>query len=1375
MNKIKIFLASSIVELANERKDLELFIRNTSDKFEEKYDTKILPLLCENIDPCMSKTRKQDEYNELIKDCEMCFFIFFTRAGEFTKEEFNVAFEHFKNNNKPKIYVYFKNIRDNSTVEESVKDFMMQIDQTYHHYYGTFDHIDTIKLRILLNLIIQEIDYVNIETKDGKCLVDGREIMDISNISEFANSQELQKFKTELADVEQKYLSMKAIYASGDIDDEFRKEYVQIAAKRQNLSKVIEELQKDIFELSLNLSKDEVHGNITPRMKEAYRLFELGDSNGCLAILSSDDIDSEFDRWEKEHERESKIKAELYVREHKLAIDILQTMKTFTNRFDEIHSRYEKAVKVAEKYRVELRILCNYAAFLLEQNDIALAITYAEKLYSYYGSSKDIDENLPDIVNVDRLLGALYRADHRLTDAQKHYEKEQEYYFKQFKFKPDSFSFNIKFIEASLNLGGLYLDMHKYDKAKTALGLARSVYSRIVDSNFAMFGQQLAGTLLNLGLVYSGEGQNQEAERVYLEAYNLFERLAEQNPEQNESYMAGTLCNLGNLYRKMRKYKEAEDVLKKAYSIYEKLAEENPRAFEPNLAKAYSILGSLYCDIKNYKDAEIFITKAQKIFSTFTADNLYAFRDELAYISSVLWNVYLGDGRYTEAEQTLIYARDSYVKLAEQDPDQFEPKLAVILINLCTVYEAKKQHAEAEGVIIQVCEIYERLNKRHPNATYEHDLAKSFANLGKHYFRLHRFSEAEKAYIKSRDIYVKLVTVDQSVIVNEFGAVLSDLAFIYQSIGMFDKADSVCIDLGEIYSKLSEQDPDLYEPSFAEELINIYVVYRNAGRYKEAERLLIQVREIYKRLSDRNSGELSYKQKLAQTITNQGLLYQNLQRYDDAGKAFIEAHDICAELAALDPENYEIELANAIGGLGNFYCSTKIYDKAEYYCNTARQMYEKLCAKKPDYIYPLLAITLSNLSGIYIEAQQYSKAEDSLIQARDIYSELAAKNPDKFESDLATALLRQYLFYEKLKRNDDLERVLIQLDETYERFINRKHNLSYKEMSAEVAYRLGELYMNQHKYIEAETAFLKAINHYIELSQKHANPTYNQKSVNTMITLGRINKQMKEYAKAEAQLKKAYDIVSNYENANSIDLTELEILKGFADIYWSTKRYDDAEIVLKQAEKIYDVLIKQNPDRFEPEFASMLGILYTLYQGSKRFEDAVNILVRVCEIYSDLDSRHPDAGCAQMLAQNNVNLGNAYINIQRYDDATNAFMQARDIYIKLSEENPNEFELKLAEVLIALGALFCNITEQYDNAESALTQACNILNKYLDDSRSEVVALLASALSGLGALYEETERDDEAASLFDRALCIAKEHKDDNPICATIYNALTSE
>ena len=84
MKKINIFLASSIVEFAQERMAIENFIRNVSDSFEDNYNVKLQPLLCENLDDAYTLVRKQEEYNQKIRESDFCFFIFFRNTTIYT-------------------------------------------------------------------------------------------------------------------------------------------------------------------------------------------------------------------------------------------------------------------------------------------------------------------------------------------------------------------------------------------------------------------------------------------------------------------------------------------------------------------------------------------------------------------------------------------------------------------------------------------------------------------------------------------------------------------------------------------------------------------------------------------------------------------------------------------------------------------------------------------------------------------------------------------------------------------------------------------------------------------------------------------------------------------------------------------------------------------------------------------------------------------------------------------------------------------------------------------------------------------------------------------------------------------------------------------
>lgn len=384
MKKIKIFLASSLQEFEREREQIEIFIRNVSDNFEDKYNIKILPVLCENIDPAYTVERKQEEYNRIIRDCEMVFFIFFTKLGEFTYEEFLVAKKQFEEKGSPKIYTYFKVLGESEKMEEALSSFMYELDHTLGHYHSTFEHLDTIKLRMLLSLKIQEMDFVEIKNENGQCLVDGTPVLNLENVAEFANNDTLKQLRSEYAFVEEEYFKAKAVHAKNKNDTVISKQYAELFMKRHKLLDEINELQTNIFKVSMNLCYDNVHGNITMRQKQAYRLFEMGDLEGCLHILDADEMNEEYFSAEKAIEEMAVLNAGKFIREHMMAIDILTLMINYPKRYTEILERYQKIIPVVKKYFIETEVFLKYFDCLVEHERYYQAKEYIDEIILFY-------------------------------------------------------------------------------------------------------------------------------------------------------------------------------------------------------------------------------------------------------------------------------------------------------------------------------------------------------------------------------------------------------------------------------------------------------------------------------------------------------------------------------------------------------------------------------------------------------------------------------------------------------------------------------------------------------------------------------------------------------------------------------------------------------------------------------------------------------------------------------------------------------------------------------------------------------------------------------------------------------------------------------
>ncbi len=99
LNTISIFLASSM-ELKTDRNQIEIWVNRENKKLVRKGIFLKLNLWEDFLD-AMSPTRFQDEYNKAVLDSEVVICLFATKIGDFTKEEFQVAFNSFKAGNKP--------------------------------------------------------------------------------------------------------------------------------------------------------------------------------------------------------------------------------------------------------------------------------------------------------------------------------------------------------------------------------------------------------------------------------------------------------------------------------------------------------------------------------------------------------------------------------------------------------------------------------------------------------------------------------------------------------------------------------------------------------------------------------------------------------------------------------------------------------------------------------------------------------------------------------------------------------------------------------------------------------------------------------------------------------------------------------------------------------------------------------------------------------------------------------------------------------------------------------------------------------------------------------------------------------------------------
>jgi len=145
-NTITIFLASS-KELADDRTKFKEFINQLNEDWQHRNITFKVSSWESFIDS-MSREGLQHEYNKAVKESDIFLMLFYTKVGKYTEEEFETAFKYFKEENKPRIYTFFKEdyILTGQIGDEiiSLINFKKKLTEL-KHYTSTYNNIDNLK------------------------------------------------------------------------------------------------------------------------------------------------------------------------------------------------------------------------------------------------------------------------------------------------------------------------------------------------------------------------------------------------------------------------------------------------------------------------------------------------------------------------------------------------------------------------------------------------------------------------------------------------------------------------------------------------------------------------------------------------------------------------------------------------------------------------------------------------------------------------------------------------------------------------------------------------------------------------------------------------------------------------------------------------------------------------------------------------------------------------------------------------------------------------------------------------------------------------------------------------------------------------------
>ena len=190
---IKMFLASSIVKLYDERNAIGDLFDRLNQAYRMKYGVHFNLERCEDSDDAVRTDGSQAKYDEDIAESDTELVIFAESVGEYTKHEVDVALESLKEKGSPQIYVLFK-LDSEGEISAAAKAFS----EEYSGRRMSFDDFGSMT-ELKLHVFNIAMDFLKMRGKteprvhldEGRLKVDDTIIIDLRK----ASSKELKLLK----------------------------------------------------------------------------------------------------------------------------------------------------------------------------------------------------------------------------------------------------------------------------------------------------------------------------------------------------------------------------------------------------------------------------------------------------------------------------------------------------------------------------------------------------------------------------------------------------------------------------------------------------------------------------------------------------------------------------------------------------------------------------------------------------------------------------------------------------------------------------------------------------------------------------------------------------------------------------------------------------------------------------------------------------------------------------------------------------------------------------------------------------------------------------------------------------------------------------
>ena len=795
---IHMFLASSITDMKEDRLAIGDFINQLNNIYNsQNFYIHLHKCEDESENHAMAKGGAQKSLNEEIRESDLCFVLFWHKAGDVTEQELRVALDEFELKNNPKIVVYFKNLSEGESLTDDVRRVMEDIDQKYLHYHREYSHIDSLKLGIITQLQVHGFLRVDMKVEDEQITVSGHKVVSTEHIPVYSENENYHRLVEECRSTEEECARLLQKYSEDRNDKKLYFKYLSAIKERERLQSELTEVANGILNIGMEITKTISTSAPTERICEAIQCFDRGDYEGVLWILPPDEIDKYFLQANILEEK-ANMKRQRGIDEYRLRILALEAQ----GKWQEVHDTYERIIKQVKGHQAMPKtIMLEFARFLYRQKKYQKSLDICIMLQTELAYA-------PNTIS-EQETAELYDLQGELYYYTMQYNNAESFLLKAIELRKANVgtgqSLDVQIAESSVKLAKVYFKVTRFFEAEKlflqALELYRTYDTEMVDG----IDVDIARTSLELGDLYYMINRHEDARKLFIDAYQKYTELLNSGRKHYTAALAEACNKIAYIDIAVYSHRKAERYYVSALKVKQSLTKKDSIAYYLFLERICKKLGNFWKANGNTEYGDMILQEAERIGlgvrnKTYPDDREEFRALDYAYYEQTINKPFI--------EPLLQESLRHYKVLADENPEAYEPSLAQAYNVAGIFYTQIGEKHKAEMNYAEAVAIRERLVNREP--AMKPALAASYSSLSQHYYIWDEYEKAERYVLRAIDIYENVSKEKAGAYNTDLARNYNALACLYAKAGRNEQAEENFKESMMLYIKLYEKSTRAY-------------------------------------------------------------------------------------------------------------------------------------------------------------------------------------------------------------------------------------------------------------------------------------------------------------------------------------------------------------------------------------------------------------------------------------------------------------------------------------------------------------------------------------------------------------------------------------